>query len=128
MSDVLLPEAFKTRMREQLKDEYEAFIDSYKENRTYGLRCNLLKQDIKAFPEGMPFTLSPVSWTGEGFYYDENERPGKHAFHEAGAYYIQEPGAMLPASVLNAKPGETILDLCAAPGGKSTQIGCNGME
>lgn len=68
------------------------------------------------------WTLSPVPWAANGFYYAPADRPGRHVLHEAGAYYIQEPSAMTPVSYLDARPGMNVLDLCAAPGGKSTQI------
>jgi len=66
--------------------------------------------------------LKPVPWCETGFYYGKEIRPGKHPYHNAGVYYIQEPSAMVPAECLKAQPGDIILDLCAAPGGKSTQI------
>ncbi len=122
MSFLSLPEAFTNRMKEQLKDEYDAFISSYDQPRLYGLRCNLLKADLDSFPTSMPFTLKPVNWAKEGFYYPENQRPGRHAFHEAGVYYIQEPSAMSAVALLDPIPGDRVADLCAAPGGKSTQI------
>ena len=63
-----------------------------------------------------------VSWADEAYYFDENVRPGKHPYHEMGLYYIQEPSAMSAAALLAPKPGMRVLDLCAAPGGKSTQL------
>jgi NOL1/NOP2/sun family putative RNA methylase len=69
-----------------------------------------------------PFSLSPVAWEPCGYYYGQEDAPGKYPYHEAGVYYMQEPSAMAPAAYLDAQPGEKILDLCAAPGGKSTQI------
>ncbi len=66
--------------------------------------------------------LSPVPWAEDGYYYQPSDQPGKHPFHEAGIYYIQEPSAMAPVELLEVQPGERILDLCAAPGGKSVQI------
>ena len=63
-----------------------------------------------------------VSWANEAYYFDENVRPGKHPYHEMGLYYIQEPSAMSAAALLAPKPGMRVLDLCAAPGGKSTQL------
>lgn len=68
------------------------------------------------------FGLRPIPWTADGYYYEAETRPGRHPYHEAGLYYIQEPSAMAVAELLNPQPGERILDLCAAPGGKSTQI------
>ena len=125
MSD-FLPEEFKNRMKEILADEYDAFEKSYENERYRALRVNPLKRNIngKSASEDYPEknSLAPVKWASNGYYYDEGSRPGMHPLHEAGVYYIQEPSAMLPAELLEAKPGERILDLCAAPGGKSTQI------
>ncbi len=122
MSETKLPEAFLTRMKSELGADYPVFLSSYDNERTYGLRCNLLKKDLKAFPDEMPFSLEKISWAEEGFYYDPDERPGKNVFHEAGAYYIQEPSAMSAVTELDVTPGDVVLDMCAAPGGKSTQI------
>lgn len=119
-----LPPAFTERMREQLGDpsEYEAFLKSYGKERTYGLRYNPLKIDRESFLKEIHFALREIPWAEEGFYYQASDQPGKHVLHEAGAFYIQEPSAMAVVSVLDPQPGERILDLCAAPGGKSTQI------
>lgn len=117
-----LPQAFLHRMQEQLGEEYPAFLASYEKERLYGLRFNPLKTDKETFLKKMPFLLKPIAWAEEGFYYRPKEQPGKHVFHEAGLYYIQEPSAMAVVEELAPKPGEYILDLCAAPGGKSTQI------
>src|SRR5690606_27339589 len=68
------------------------------------------------------FKLEPVPWAPEGFYYDEKDRPGKHPYHEAGLYYIQEPSAMAVGILADPRPGEKVLDLCAAPGGKTTHL------
>ena len=108
----------------QFKDRsgYEAFLASYEKDRTYGLRYNPLKTDKENFLRKLPIALRAVPWADEGFYYESSEQPGKLALHEAGAFYIQEPSAMAVVSVLDPEPGERILDLCAAPGGKSTQI------
>ena len=117
-----LPQAFVERMAASLGAEAEAFFDSYASPRAYGLRRNPLKMEREDFEAQMPFSLGKVSWAKEGYYYPEAERPGKHAFHEMGLYYIQEPSAMCVVEVADPKPGEYVLDLCAAPGGKSTQI------
>ena len=117
-----LPSFFLTRMKGQLGAEYDAFLESYNSERTYGLRYNPLKQNKESFLKEMPFTLREVSWAEEGFYYEAAQQPGKSIFHDAGAFYIQEPSAMAVVTALEPGPGERILDLCAAPGGKSTQI------
>lgn len=119
-----LPDSFLERIREQLgeREEYGKFLASYGRERTYGLRYNPLKLARERFLTEMPFALRQVPWAEEGFYYEAFDQPGKHALHEAGAFYIQEPSAMSVVSILDPQPGERILDLCAAPGGKSTHI------
>lgn len=122
-----LPEAFCQRMQKLLGDEAEDFFASYAQERQYGLRYNPLKFktkrefEEKLFKE-LGYSLSPVSWCEQGYYYDGQMQPGKHPWHEAGAYYIQEPSAMSAVELLGAVPGDKICDLCAAPGGKTTQI------
>lgn len=116
-----LPELFAERMKELLGEEYEAFEASYGNERSQGLRANLLKGDKEQFAKlADRFGLRPVAWAEEGFYYDGDTRPGKSPYHEAGAYYIQEPSAMAVVELLAPEPGERVLDLCAAPGGKSS--------
>ncbi|WP_139491465.1 RsmF rRNA methyltransferase first C-terminal domain-containing protein [Brevibacillus dissolubilis] len=117
-----LPTLFSERMKTMLQDEYERFVDCFS-NQTYlGLRVNTCKTTPDEL-RGEIRLLEPVPWCSEtGFYYPEEERPGKHPYHAAGLYYLQEPSAMSAAVVLEAQPGETVLDLCAAPGGKSTQL------
>ncbi|MEX2414566.1 MAG: RsmB/NOP family class I SAM-dependent RNA methyltransferase [Paenibacillaceae bacterium] len=117
-----LPEAFLNRMEHLLGTDFTAFLASYDASRIYGLRINTLKARKEAFLELNPFQLSPIPWVEEGFYYEEEDRPGKHPYYHAGLYYIQEPSAMAPVELLQIQPGDRVLDLCAAPGGKSTQI------
>lgn len=114
-----LPAEFIQKMQRLLGDEAADFFSSFDREKTYGLRKNLLKP----CEQPLPFTLKPVPWApSEGFYAEPAERPGKHPLHDGGAYYIQEPSAMSVISLLDPQPGERICDLCAAPGGKSTQI------
>lgn len=144
-----LPEGFVCRMKKLLGEEFFLFLASYQKPRTQGLRFNGLKaksgkaaekedagkvnkdeektgnaggsgaleRDCRAY-----FSLEEVLWAEGGFTYAKEDRPGKHPYHEAGLYYIQEPSAMAAAEALEVRPGEIVLDLCAAPGGKSTQI------
>ncbi len=113
-------------MQDMLGEAYPAFLRSYEEKKVQALRVNALKGTAEELLRKMPDAgLSAVAWEKNGFYYnseDSDLAPGKHPLHEAGAYYIQEPSAMAPAVYLEAEPGERVLDLCAAPGGKSTQI------
>lgn len=117
-----LPVKFLERMKNILGDEFEVFLNSYDESRKSSLRINTLKGDAEKLFKNFGFELSKIPWTAEGYYYSDDIRPGKHPYHEAGAYYIQEPSAMLPAELLGAQPGDCVLDLCAAPGGKTTKI------
>lgn len=117
-----LPEAFKEKMKGLLGTEYEPFLQSYEKERVQGLRRNPLKVDEESFLERMAFDLTKIDWADEGYYYGAADRPGKHPYHEAGLYYIQEPSAMAVVQLLEPKPGDYVLDLCAAPGGKTTQI------
>ena len=114
-----LPAAFTERMKQMLGREYDAFIASYDKERSQGLRVNGLKTDPAEFAKTAPFSLNPVAWAAEGFAYGAEDRPGRHPYHDAGVYYIQEPSAMAVVSLLDPKPGEKVLDLCAAPGGKT---------
>lgn len=120
-----LPEAFIHNMRTILGPRLDSFLRSYSEPRVYGLRMNPLKSYdpklVMAYAEDA-FGLQPVPWCPAGYYYNEASRPGKHPYHAAGLYYIQEPSAMTAAELLDPQPGEVILDLAAAPGGKTTQI------
>lgn len=109
-------------MKSMLGEEYEPFLASYEDVRRPGLRLNALKRGAKRLPEWGLFDLSPVPWAPLGFFYNPETRPGKHPFHECGVYYIQEPSAMAVAALSGVKPGMRVLDLCAAPGGKSTQL------
>lgn len=117
-----LPKEFCERMEQMLTAEYEAFLASYDNPNYQSLRINPLKTDIETFLKQCPFSLEKVPWAEYGYYYAPEDKPGKSAYHDAGVYYIQEPSAMAAAEYLDAKAGERILDLCAAPGGKSTQI------
>ncbi len=114
----MLPEVFLERMKVQLGEEYPAFLNSLERPRAVALRFNPLKGDA---PE-LPFVAERVPWEPVGYYYDPESRPGLHPFHEAGVYYLQEASAMAPVALLDPQPGEKICDLCAAPGGKTTQI------
>ncbi len=117
-----LPEEFENRMKALLGAEYSAFLESYERRPCQALRVNTGKLSPGKFQEISPFRLRPVPWAPGGFYYGEEDRPGKHPWHEAGLYYIQEPSAMAVGALAGAAPGERILDLCAAPGGKTTQL------
>lgn len=116
-----LPQIFVERMAGRLQDELPAFLHTYEEPYWRGIRLNPCKGvEAAVLPEGL---LDAVPWEPCGYYLANDSDAGATPLHEAGAFYIQEPSAMLPAAVLDPQPGERVLDLCAAPGGKSTQLG-----
>lgn len=118
----MLPAQFADRMKQMLGNEYEEFEACYDREKYRALRFNPLKGEVSALLKQAPFSLTSVPWSEYGYYYEVDDAPGKHPYHEAGVYYIQEPSAQIPAALLQAKPGERVLDLCSAPGGKATQI------
>lgn len=117
-----LPIEFIKRMQDMLQDEYESFASSYNRPRRPGLRSNTLKDGIERFEKSGLFGMEEVPWAPNGFFYEPDARPGRHPFHEAGVYYMQEPSAMAVAALSGVRPGMRVLDLCAAPGGKSTHL------
>ena len=130
-----LPEVFKERMQKFLGDDYESFIAAYDKPYRNAFRLNTLKCDRVPFTKAdgacdgavnadgdSDCGFAPVPWCAAGYYYDETLRPGKHPYHDAGLYYIQEPSAMSVAELADVRPGQKVLDLCAAPGGKTTAL------
>mgnify|MGYP001157466162 CR=1 FL=1 len=118
-----LPAKFMEKMLKLLgEQEYGQLISALSGERVYGLRINRLKISIEDFLKISPFDLEAVPWADDGFYISGEDAPGRHPYYHAGLYYIQEPSAMLPGQVLGAGPGDRVLDMCAAPGGKTVQI------
>lgn len=124
MKELKVSEEFLKRMKDLLgEEEYPAYLKSFEEEPHYGLRVNTLKITPERFQEMTSLRLTAVPWIHNGFYYSGEERPAKDPYYYAGLYYLQEPSAMTPASLLPVVPGDRVLDLCAAPGGKSTELG-----
>lgn len=117
-----LPETFENRMKEMLGEEFSAYQACLETPSYHGLRINTEKVSVEEFLRVSPFSLKPVPWCLNGFYYEESEQPARHPYYYAGLYYIQEPSAMTPASLLPITEGDRVLDVCAAPGGKSTEL------
>lgn len=117
-----LPEKFCDEMKRILGEEYEEYLDSMKERRKFGLRVNTAKISVEEFLKISPFPLTKIPYVENGFYYEEDVQPAKHPYYFAGLYYLQDPSAMTPASRLPISEGDTVLDLCAAPGGKATEL------
>ena len=124
----MLPEAFLERMEQMLGQEYGDFLAALEREPCQALRLNCLKRGTGGHSAAEMLTengfahLTQVPWAEDGYYYESGDQPGRHPYHGAGLYYIQEPSAMAPAELLEVRPGEKVLDLCAAPGGKSAQI------
>ena len=117
-----LPEKFENKMKEILGEEFDAFIAGFNETRFGGVRFNSLKIDKEKWERIAPFGIRPVPWISNGYYYNLSDQPAKHPYYYAGLFYIQEPSAMTPANMLPVNPGDRVLDICAAPGGKSTEL------
>lgn len=121
-SQIQLPFEFLNRMKENLGEDYPSFLRSYQEKRKRGIRVNTLKLPPDEFVRRIPFSMEKIPWIEGGFFAEEDAALSSHPFYAAGLYYIQEPSAMTPAALFPVHPGERVLDLCAAPGGKATAI------
>jgi NOL1/NOP2/sun family putative RNA methylase len=118
-----LPLKFENNMRKLLGNEYQVFMDSFDKKNIKGIRRNSLKVSREELLKKISYLEDPVPWCRDSYYIDYDSRPGKDIYYHCGLFYIQEPSASLPVELLNPRPGEKVLDLCAAPGGKTTQIG-----
>ncbi len=118
-----LPPEFCQRMEHMLGEEYPAFLESQNQPALLGLRVNTRKISPSDFEKLVPFPVEKIPWVENGYYYEADSRPARCPLYQAGLYYLQEPSAMTPACRLPVLPGERVLDLCAAPGGKATALG-----
>ena len=123
-SPVPIPALFLERMKNLLDEaEFPAFVEALNAVPQSGLRVNSLKLSSEQFKSISPFVLGqPVAWCPSAFSLPGDERPGLHPYHMAGLFYLQDPSAMSPAELLAPLPGERVLDLAAAPGGKTTHL------
>ena len=119
-----LPESFRKSMEDQLADSYEDYLDAITAPPVSGVRINTLKSDADEVFKKINTEHDQIPWINEGYYVTDTSVFTKHPFYYAGLYYIQEPSAMTPVTWLDVQPDDKVLDLCAAPGGKSTQIAC----
>lgn len=120
---IALPESYKNRMEKMLgTEEYEKYLSSLELSARSALRVNGLKLTATDFEKLSDMKLKKVPWIDNAFYYGDEDIPSKHPYYYAGLYYIQEPSAMTPAFLFDVEPGDRVLDLCAAPGGKSTAL------
>ena len=117
----MLPDEFKERMKLLLQDQYAKFLETYKDKSVKSIRINTNKITVADFLKINPFKLEAIPYTQDGFYIEEDSL-GNHPYHHAGLFYVQDPAAMMPVNCLEIEPDWLVLDLCAAPGGKSIQI------
>lgn len=118
-----LPKAYIERMRDLLgEDGLSAYLAAMQQPQKRALRVNTLKASAEEFRDKADFPLESVGLVPDSFFFDDDVPIGKHPLHAAGLCYVQEPSAQVPASLLDVRPGMTVLDLCAAPGGKATQL------
>ena len=123
MIDERYPAAFLDECREILKDEFPAFLRALALPPRRALRLNPQRNGAEQaaapfLPDGAP----RVPWEPLGRYLAADAKPGAGIAHAAGAFYLQDASALAPVATLDPRPGERVLDLCAAPGGKSGQI------
>lgn len=118
-----LPKKFEDNMRGLLGEEFDSYMECLAKPMYHGIRINTSKISVEDFLRINPFLLKKVPWCDNGFYYDEEkDKPSKHPYYYAGLYYIQEPSAMTPAATIPIEKNDRVLDVCAAPGGKSTEL------
>ena len=124
-----LPVEFLDKIKTMLGDETGSYLAALKQPPVRGLRVNTSKWSVEEALEKLPFHLTSVPWADNGFIYDDSlDKPSLHPYYHCGLYYLQEPSAMAPASFLPVSKGERVLDLCAAPGGKTTQLALSVQE
>lgn len=118
----MIPEGFKNKMKDVLGKEYGSFIDALESGEAVrGLRVNLIKTTVERLVGAGEFKLEPLGYVDNGFILREERAMGASPYHHAGAVYMQDPGAMASAAALDIRPDWWVADLCAAPGGKSSQ-------
>lgn len=116
-----LPKPFTERMKVLLGDRFESYLKAISEPPVRALRVNTAKISLTDFEKSADFPIEKIPYVENGYFF-ECEKIGNHPLHHAGAIYVQEPAAMMPAECLNIQHDWKILDMCAAPGGKSTQL------
>jgi len=120
---MMLPSDYRCAMQQLLGDQWDNYVKCLADSPAIGLRINKKRMSKEAFFDRTPFDISENPLCGDGaIVKTENVKCGAHPYHEAGVYYVQEPSAMSAAQHLNVQNGEKVLDLCAAPGGKSSQL------
>ena len=113
---------FLSAIKATLGDDFDGYLSSLENEAFRGLRVNRLKADNSILSH-LDFECTPSQFSPDGYYIDNGIKSlGNHPLHHAGAFYLQEPSAMSAVTALDVQSHDRVLDLCAAPGGKSTQI------
>ena len=117
-----LPDSFKSSIASLLNEDADEFFASYKDAAVSGLNVNTLKITTELFEEKACYSIGKIPFASNGYYVSDTDAWSKHPYYYAGLYYLQEPSAMIPSQILPVREGDRVLDLCAAPGGKSTNL------
>ena len=117
-----LPEQYMQNMQKLLGDEYQAYDTSFSMPAYRGLRPNLLRENAEEKCAALSFSEEKIPFVRHGYYIPQDAKPALHPYYAGGLYYLQEPSAMLPADRMPVEKGDLVLDLCAAPGGKATEL------
>ena len=118
----MIPERFLNRLKDMLSEDFSAFETALSEENVRAIRVNTTKISVDDFLSKTALTLSPIDYASDGFIPDNAEGIGKSPEHHAGMFYVQDPGAMATVKALEIKEGWRVLDACAAPGGKASQL------
>lgn len=113
-------EEYLNRMKSILKDKYDLYMNALKEEPLRSIRLNNINYDT--FIKNIDMDLEKIEYDVDGYYLNNDKKYGNHPYHHLGAFYFQEPSAMMPVNLYDFKGDELVLDLCASPGGKSSQI------
>lgn len=120
---MILPQQYQEKMKDLLGEEFQEYLKTYDRQLKVGIRINTRKVSCEEFEKIAPYPIERVPWIANGYYCNPSDGWSKHPYYYAGLYYLQEPSAMTPANRLPISPGDRVLDLCAAPGGKATELG-----
>ncbi len=120
---LMINESYHNKLDSIFQQNKEKYIDILDKEPNFGIRFNSLKIKNNTIFAKLGIEKDKVQWAENGYYLKAEDSVTKNPLYEAGAYYIQEPSAMIPASVIDIQEGDVVLDMCAAPGGKTTLIG-----
>ena len=116
-------EYFEQRERALLGQRYEQLYAAPQQTAERGVTVSALRTTPEQFAQRADFPLEPSPFCKAAFVVHQPDfKPGRHPYHHAGVFYSQEPSASSAAPLLGVQPGMRVLDLCAAPGGKSSQL------